>query len=103
MFYGSCRLIYRKMVKYKMPKKITLESLASMVAKGFEGVDKKFETLEAKMDKKFDEVDKRFGQLDQRFERIELRLDNVAHRFELKDLHGRVSILEKRAGIASAN
>lgn len=57
------------------------ESLARMVAKGFEEVDSRFVTLER-------------GQ-----EEIKLRLDNVAYKFEVVDLEKRVGRLEAKAGI----
>lgn len=43
-------------MKKAVPKKITLEDLASLVARGFEAQDKKFEHI----DKKFEQVEENF-------------------------------------------
>ena len=74
--------------KLHMPKKITLESLAvtieslaAMVARGFEELGEKIERLEV-------------GQ-----EQLKLRLDNMAPRFELKQLEKRVDKIEKKIGL----
>ncbi|MEK7208361.1 MAG: hypothetical protein AAB699_02305 [Patescibacteria group bacterium] len=50
-----------------MAKKITVEDLAGITAKGFEGVDKRFDGV----DKRFDAVDKRLDGVDVRLDRIE--------------------------------
>lgn len=46
------------------------ENLARMVAKGFEGMDKKFENI----DKKFDGIDKKFESLEGRMDGFERRI-----------------------------
>jgi len=46
--------------KYMAKKKMTIDTLAVMINRGFEGVDKRFE-----------DVDKRFDAVDARLERIE--------------------------------
>lgn len=60
---------------------MTLDKLGTMVANGFERVEKRFNGLED-------------GQ-----EQIKLRLDNVAYRFELLELQKRVQFLEHKAGV----
>ena len=53
-------------------KNITIDDLAVMVQKGFDGVDKKFE-----------QVDKRFEQVDKRFEQVDKRLDTMVTKAEM--------------------
>jgi len=67
-----------------MAKEVTLDNLAGMIKRGFDGVDKRF-----------DGVDKRLANLERGQEDIKLRLDNVAYRFELVELQNRVNRLEK--------
>jgi len=76
-------------------KKITMEDLALMLGRGFNGVDEKFKLVE----KKLTEHDKRFDTLEQGHEDIKLRLDNVAYRFELVELQKRVDVLGKKVGV----
>ncbi|MCC6323427.1 hypothetical protein IT400_01400 [Candidatus Nomurabacteria bacterium] len=56
----------------KKQKKITLDDLAIMVAKGFENTATKDE-----MNTRFNEVDERFNKVDERLDKIESRLDNI--------------------------
>jgi hypothetical protein len=76
------------MKKSGKKKNVTLESLAGMVAKGFENVDNRFDGFE-----------KRFNVLEEGQEQIKLKLDNVAYRFELVELQRRVERLEAKSGI----
>ncbi len=55
-----------------MPKKITIEHLATMVSRGFDGVDKQFEEVAKKSD-----MDKCFNKVDERFDRVENRLGKI--------------------------
>ena len=79
------------MVK-KNNKGITLDELANMVARGFEGVDKKFESVATKEDVRT--IEKRLG-------RVEFQVDeiyDILKHFEENDilnLQKRVQILEK--------
>lgn len=68
--------------------KITMDHLAVMIKKGFDGQDKKFAA-----------ISKDIGELKQGQEEIKLGLDNVAYRFELVALENRVKALEKHTGI----
>ena len=74
----------------------TLDDLANMVARGFEGVDKKFEDIEKKMVTK-DE----FRSLSKKVDKLDYQMDEVydiLKRFEENDilnLQKRVQILEK--------
>ncbi len=69
-------------------KKITIDDLARMVARGFSSMEERFDTkidtLEQKMNDKFDQVDKRFDEVDKRFDRLEdkygRRLDTLESR-----------------------
>jgi len=73
-------------------KQITIEDLAKMVQKGFDGVDKKFEGV----DKKFDGVDKKFEAIDKRFDRVEKEMKDgfkkVDDRF--RQVNARLDIIE---------
>lgn len=62
-------------------KATTIEDLAGMIKRGFDGNDKRFDKVES------------------RLERIELRLDNVAYRFEVEELSRRIKRLELKLGI----
>ena len=78
-----------------MDKDTTINDLAGMVQKGFEGVDKRFDAV----DKRFERMERQMVILEDGQEQIKLRLDNVAYRFELNDLEKRVQLLEKKAGV----
>lgn len=88
-------------------KEMTLDELASMVAKGFEGVDKKFEgvdkkigDIEERMITK-DEFNFRFNALEKKFDKLDYQVDEVydiLKRFEEGDilnLQKRVQNLER--------
>ena len=75
-------------------KNITIDNLARMVSKGFEGTAKSKE-----VNTRFDKVDIRLDNLEQGQEEIKLRQDNAAYRFEVEDLKKRVKKLEFKAGI----
>jgi len=84
-------------------KEITNDQLATMVAKGFDGVDKRFNEV----DKRFNEVDKSFNEVDKRFDRVEKRLaviefeiTELAHRAELEQLKTRIAKIEEKIGLA---
>lgn len=68
-----------------MPKKITLENLAQMVATGFSELELRLVS--------------RIDQLDISLEQVKTRLDNMAPRFELKQLEKRIDKIEKRIGL----
>jgi len=55
-----------KLMAKKIKKNLSLDNLAGMVKRGFDGVDKRF-----------DGVDKRFDGVDKRFDKIEIRLNNL--------------------------
>lgn len=104
-----------------------VENLARIVARGFEGVEKRFERVDKgfeQVDKRFEQVDKRFEQVDKRFEQvdkrleyvdirlqhIDARLDSLEHdigeirkhlvyRDEFEEVLGRLSVIEKKLGI----
>jgi hypothetical protein len=66
-------------------KKITIEKLAQMIARGFDETTKKLNETAKKtdVDKRFDTVDKRFNIVEERLDRIErLILANHHHRLE---------------------
>lgn len=81
-------------------KGTTLDGLANMVARGFEGVDKKFEDIEKKMVTK-EEFNTRIGSLEKKVDKLDYQMDEVydiLKRFEENDilnLQKRVQVLEK--------
>ena len=96
-----------------MKKKITLDTLAGMIQKGFEEVDNRFEEV----DNRFTEVDNRFEKIDERFNKIDddiryihgsldlirqegteikTKLGHVVYQDELENLRRRVEKLEKK-------
>ena len=100
-------------------KKMTIEDLAGITKKGFDGVDRRFEQV----DKRFDAVDRRFDAVDKRFEHIETRMEDgfrnvndrldmverdvaiirehIVYRSEFEDLVGRMKYVERKLGIKS--
>lgn len=84
-------------------EKITLEKLAIMVQKGFEGVtqnmDERFNIVDERfnaVDERFNAVDGRFNIVEQRLGKIEQKLDNVVYQVEFLELKSRVEFLEKK-------
>lgn len=67
----------------KMPKKVTNEGLARMMAKGFEDMATKNDLAEIKLE----------------LEEINQKFDHVVYKFEVKDLQKRVTVLERRVGV----
>jgi len=78
-----------------MAKKITLENLAGMIKRGFDGVDKNFEQNKKEHQKIFDGLEN----LEQGQEEIKLKLDQVAYRFEIQELDRRLKRVETKLGI----
>ena len=94
-----------------------VENLARIVAKSFDGIDKRFEAI----DKRFDGIDKRLELIDKRIEEmnaeirhINARLDTIEHdisaihkhlvyRDEFEEALARISILEKKMGIRKSS
>jgi len=58
----------------------SIEGLAKMVKKGFDGVDEKFE----KVDKRFEKINEKFERIDGRFENVNARLDTIEQ--DLKEI-----------------
>lgn len=77
-------------------KRITIDDLAGMVQKGFNGVDKNFKNtasktdvlnLEKKMDKRFDKVEKiLIEKQNRKIERLESRVDYLENILSLPKL-----------------
>ena len=96
-------------------KKTTIEDLAGMVKRGFDGVDKRFEQV----DKRFEQVDKRFDALDGDMKYVKGEIAHLnasmsmvqrdvaeirkqfVRRDEFDDLLCRVTYLERKFGIKS--
>ncbi len=90
-----------------MKKKITLENLAQMVAKGFIQMDKRFDSMEKKfknrIDKLSDKTDRHFNNVDQRMDIIESDVKDIkynrmhyAYVTDVNKLEKRVGVLEKK-------
>jgi len=71
-----------------MPKKVTTEHLAQMMAKGFEDIQGGMASKE--------DLSREIGDVRQDLEEIKLKFDHVAHKFEIKDLEKRVKVLEEK-------
>ena len=86
-----------------MPEKITIEDLAGMVKRGFDGVDERFDGV----DKRFDEnteqhqqIFKRLEKLERGQEDIQSLLGKVAYGFEVRDLDRRLKLVEEKLAMA---
>ncbi|HEY4714940.1 MAG TPA: hypothetical protein VIH31_00325 [Candidatus Paceibacterota bacterium] len=84
-------------------KKVTIDGLAIMVAKGFDGVNKRLDGH----DKKFEGIDKRFEGIDKRFDKVEEEIklarrdildvgDRFVARYEFDGLLIRFNRLEQK-------
>ena len=97
---------------------ITINDLAGIIKRSFDGVDKRFDGVDQKFDKvnqRFDGVDKRFDGVDQRMDTIDQKLigvnqrldklaenqgvimnklENVVYQKEFDELKGRVEAIE---------
>jgi len=78
-------------MKKKFKKNITLDDLAGMVKRGFDGTDKRFNGVTKQL-KDFKET----NSLDH--EEIKLRLSQVAYRFELVEIDKRLKRVETKLG-----
>ncbi len=95
------------MAKITRKKKgTTLDDLAGMVKRGFDGVDKRFEDV----DKQFESIGHRLDRFETALknfreenalehEEIKLRLSQVAYRFELEEMDKRLKKVEAKVGI----
>lgn len=76
-------------------KKITIDDLAGMVAKGFNDMDEKIEGLRSDMK----EMKKDMNELKSDMEDVKIGLGHRVHIFEHRDLEFRVERLEEKTGI----
>ena len=72
----------------KIKKNITLDDLAGMVSRGFDGVGERF-----------DEVETGLKNLGNGVEEIKLKLDQVAYRLEVQELDRRIKRIEVKLGM----
>ncbi|MBU2578994.1 hypothetical protein KKA09_02660 [Patescibacteria group bacterium] len=83
-------------------KQITIDDLAIMVKKGFDGTDKKMDSGFKQVDKRFEQIDKRFKQVDKRFEQVDKQLKEINVRLDrienviLKQHAQRIEFLEEK-------
>jgi len=76
-----------------------VENLARVVARGFEGIDKRFEQV----DKRFERVDGHLLHIDARLDTIEHDITEIRKHFvyrdEFEEVLSRLSVIEKKLGI----
>src|SRR3989338_7831449 len=76
-----------------------IENLARVVARGFEGIDKRFEQV----DKRFERVDGHLLHIDARLDTIEHDITEIRKHFvyrdEFEEVLSRLSVIEKKLGI----
>ncbi|XOB46455.1 MAG: hypothetical protein ACKKMV_03325 [Candidatus Nealsonbacteria bacterium] len=82
-------------MKKKNTKNTTINQLARMIKRGFDGVDKNFN----KADKRFDKIETKLTNLENGQEEIKLKLDRVAYRFEVEELDRRLKRVESKLGL----
>lgn len=93
-------------------EKVTIEGLAIMIDKRFEGVDgqlggigTRLDKVEIQMKEGFDHVENRFDHVDARLSTIERDIAEIRKHFvyrdEFEDLMSRVKYLEGKLGIVS--
>jgi polyhydroxyalkanoate synthesis regulator phasin len=70
----------------------SIDTLATMVKKGFDAIDAKFGQVETK----FGQIETRLTNIEQGQEDVILKLDNFAYKFEVKELQKRVTKLERK-------
>jgi tetrahydromethanopterin S-methyltransferase subunit G len=85
-----------------MAKKVTIENvaesvddLAKIVKKGFDGVDKRFDKIE----KRLVGVDGRFDRLEKSVDEIKMKMAYVAWQIDMKEVMERLAKVEKKVGI----
>lgn len=87
-------------MKKTTTKKMTIDDLAVMVAKGFDGVDRKFDEVNKKIDKEIGEVKKDIAEVKENLastRRDVLSMgDRFTMKFEFHELASRVSVLEQK-------
>ena len=79
-----------------MPKKVTIEDLAQITARGFEGIQKDMAT---KDDLKQLATKAELAEIKEDLENIELKIGHLAYTFDVKDLKKRVTVLEHKVGV----
>ena len=62
-------------------QKMTLEKLALITKKGFDGVDEKFKNI----DEKFKNIDEKFKNIDENFKNIDKNFKNIDEKFKNTD------------------
>lgn len=78
-------------------KKVTIEDLAGMTQRGFDGVDKRFGQVDSKIESFRAEVNQRFEHIDARFDHIENLLIR-AHENRIEKLEDDMRILKTLVG-----
>lgn len=86
-----------------MAKKVTLDDLAGMVKKGFDGVDEKFEGVNKKLDHHAEENKKEFSEVKKELKRVRVSISNLefiatemVRRYEFLELKRKVEMLEAK-------
>lgn len=78
-----------------MSKKTTIDGLAIMVQKGFDGIDKKFSDRFDAVEKRLDRIENRLDLIESELHDIKQELYKVIYRHEFELLKDRVTELEK--------
>ena len=83
-----------------MPKKVTTDDLAKMVAKGFNSIESKMaskDDLKAFATK--EDLLKETSAIRDDIENLELRMGHLAYAFDVKDLKKRMVVVERKLGV----
>lgn len=83
------------MMTKKIKKNVTLDDLAGMVKRGFDGIDKGFD----ENTRKHKVMMAKLENLKNGQEEIKLKLDQVAYRFEVQELDRRLRRVESKLGL----
>ncbi len=78
-----------------MTKKVTIDSLGTMIKKGFDGVDKRLDGV----DKRLDKLAIGHKELKRDMEEIKLKFAYTAWQIDLEELKKRVAKVEQKIGI----
>lgn len=95
-----------RIIESMAKQKTTLDDLAEMVKRGFDGIEKRFEQV----DERFEQVDKRFVSIEGRLDHVDARLSYIerdiseirkhfVYRDEFEDALARLRLVEKKLGI----
>jgi predicted nucleic acid-binding Zn-ribbon protein len=76
-----------------MTKETTINDLALMIGKGFNGVDKRFERIEKKIEQDM-ATKSELRELSKKIDKIDVKLNNIVYRNEFEKLESKVKDIE---------